>query len=199
MLNDSSHNSFVDRVKRFPCGMGFKPDVVENLVKDNAPRDPEAVPGGTVHYNVSYTPTPLPRSVAVYEEQESLIREAEAFVAVNPDYTRCMPNFDALTAYMVAAGMSPVRENFQVAYDHLKREGKMVLNNPVPVYYDRRAVENLRVQTPRLYSNRDSTANAAFEVSDWKNISDIKLSKVKQPVVTKEPGSRRFLFEQEEQ
>ena len=207
-----------------------KPVALKVEESDNVPCDPETVPGGVVSYNVSHTSTTVPDWGDAYEEQESVRREAEAFIAANPDYVRCMPNFETLTNWMVARHLAPTRTNFQSAYDQLKFDGKMVLNNPATItsaYYDRRAAANLRASRPRRYSpqevaavraatpyhpstrtgigqiinvNTERLALAAFEVTELKDISDINLytSKTKQPLAVKEPGNRRFQFEQEE-
>ena len=94
-------------------------------------------------------------------------------------------------------------------------------------YYDRRAAANLRASRPKRYSpqevaavraatpyhpstrtgigqiinvNTERLARADFEVTELKDISDINLStsKTKQLLAVKEPGNRRFQFEQEE-
>ena len=150
---------FVEKVKGFLRGVGFKlnsgikssqPTALKIKESDNAPCDPETVPGGVVSYNVSLTS-----------------------------------------------------------------------------YYDRRAAANLRAPGPRRYStqevaaaraatpyhpgtltgigqiinvNTERLARADFEVTELKDISDINLytSKTKQPLAVKEPGNRRFQFEQGE-
>lgn len=59
-------------------------------------------------------------------------QEAEAFAYSNPDYYICPENFRTITSWMVKNNLSPVRENFQLAYDKLKAEGLMV-SAPLPV------------------------------------------------------------------
>ena len=50
--------------------------------------------------------------------------ESDAFLANNPDYFPCRENFDTLTGYMVTRNLEPTRENFQFAYEKLKRSGE---------------------------------------------------------------------------
>jgi hypothetical protein len=58
-------------------------------------------------------------------------QEAEAFAYANPEYYVCVDNFQTITAWMVKNGLSPVRENFQLAYDTLKEQGLMI-QAPIP-------------------------------------------------------------------
>jgi hypothetical protein len=50
-------------------------------------------------------------------------QEAEAFAMANSDYYACPENFRTITSWMQKNNLSPVRENFQYAYDSLKGEG----------------------------------------------------------------------------
>lgn len=70
-------------------------------------------------------------------EQENLgLRakvEANAFVADNTDYYKCDENFEAITSWMVRYNLSPVKANFQKAYDTLKTQGVLILGESIPV------------------------------------------------------------------
>ena len=63
-------------------------------------------------------------------------QEAEAFAYANADYYVCLENFQTITSWMVKNNLSPVRENFQLAYDTLKKEGLMIeaprVEAPIP-------------------------------------------------------------------
>ena len=54
--------------------------------------------------------------------------ESDAFVADNPDYVKCNGNFEAITSWMVRYDLAPTRENFQLAYDTLKKSGVLVVS-----------------------------------------------------------------------
>ena len=54
--------------------------------------------------------------------------ESDAFVAANPDYVKCNGNFEAITSWMVRYDLAPTRENFQLAYDTLKKAGVLVVS-----------------------------------------------------------------------
>jgi len=68
--------------------------------------------------------------------------ESDAFVAANPDYVKCQSNFEAITSWMVRYDLSPVRENFQLAYDKLKEAGNVLVLSYADV------PEEERVQPP---------------------------------------------------
>jgi hypothetical protein len=53
--------------------------------------------------------------------------EANAFVADNPDYYKCQENFEAITSWMVRYNLTPVKANYQKAYDTLKRQDVLIL------------------------------------------------------------------------
>lgn len=53
-------------------------------------------------------------------------QEAEAFAMANPEYYVCAENFKTITSWMIKNNLSPVRENFQLAYDTLKAEGLII-------------------------------------------------------------------------
>lgn len=53
-------------------------------------------------------------------------READAFVAGNPDYYKCRENFEAITNWMTRYNLAPLRDNFQLAYDKLNAAGLLL-------------------------------------------------------------------------
>jgi hypothetical protein len=57
-------------------------------------------------------------------------QEAEFFAMSNPEYFMCDENFRMITNWMVKNDLSPVRENFQLAYDTLKAED-LIIKAPV--------------------------------------------------------------------
>jgi hypothetical protein len=52
--------------------------------------------------------------------------ETDAFLAANPQYFKCMENYEAITSWMVRKNLEPVRENFQAAYNTLAAAGILV-------------------------------------------------------------------------
>ena len=73
--------------------------------------------------------------------------ESDAFVASTPDYVKCQSNFEAITSWMVRYGLSPVRENFKLAYDKLKKAGVLIVN-----YEDVPEEERVEVQANSVVS-----------------------------------------------
>jgi hypothetical protein len=69
-------------------------------------------------------------------------QEAEFFASSNPDYYPDVENFRTITAWMVKNGLSPVRENFQLAYDTLRKEG-LIIQAPQP-----ERIENVNITPP---------------------------------------------------
>ena len=53
--------------------------------------------------------------------------EANAFVADNPDYYKCQENFEAITSWMVRYNLTPIKANYQKAYDTLKAGNLLIL------------------------------------------------------------------------
>jgi hypothetical protein len=58
--------------------------------------------------------------------------EVGAFLAENPTYYKCPENFETISNWMVKNELSPVKENFQLAYDTLRAQGLLV-NGPAIV------------------------------------------------------------------
>lgn len=56
--------------------------------------------------------------------------EADAFVAKNKDYVVCDENFQAITNWMIRYKLAPVRDNFQKAFNALKEDNILILNQP---------------------------------------------------------------------
>jgi hypothetical protein len=52
--------------------------------------------------------------------------EADAFVANTPAYYKCQENFETITNWMLKNNLSPVRENFKVAYDAMMKAELLV-------------------------------------------------------------------------
>src|SRR5580658_9065614 len=72
-------------------------------------------------------------------------QEAEAFAYANQDYFACRENFETITSWMVKNQLSPIRENFQLAYDTLKKEG-LILQAPVEAPVSTVSVSNTPVE-----------------------------------------------------
>jgi hypothetical protein len=53
--------------------------------------------------------------------------EAEAFVRDNPDYYNCEENSQTIISWILRYELAPVKSNFQLAYDTLKKQGALVL------------------------------------------------------------------------
>lgn len=66
------------------------------------------------------------RKIAAMDARE----QAEAFVRSTPDYYVCPDNFMTLANWMIKNDLEPVKENYQYAYDELKKAGLM-LERPV--------------------------------------------------------------------
>lgn len=65
------------------------------------------------------------------DQQEAILQlkakiEVDAFLASNPQYYRCDENLQAITGWMINKNLYPVRENFQLAYETLKRANILV-------------------------------------------------------------------------
>jgi hypothetical protein len=57
--------------------------------------------------------------------------EADAFVALTPEYVKCDSNFESITGWMVKHRLEPLRQNFRLAFDTLKAAGVLIVNEPV--------------------------------------------------------------------
>lgn len=56
------------------------------------------------------------------------VAESEAFMADNQDFVRCPENGEAITSWLVRYNLAPVKENYQTAFDTLKKAGVLVLS-----------------------------------------------------------------------
>lgn len=56
--------------------------------------------------------------------------EAKLFVQANPDYLVCPENYETISNWMVKNRLTPIRSNFQLAYDTLKAVG-LLLEAPI--------------------------------------------------------------------
>lgn len=59
-------------------------------------------------------------------ESEKAQREVASFMSANPDYVVCAENSTAITNWMTRKNLSPVQENFQTAYNTLRKAGIMI-------------------------------------------------------------------------
>lgn len=53
-------------------------------------------------------------------------READLFMASNPEYVKCLENGQAISGWLVRYGLAPVQSNYQKAYETLKSAGVLV-------------------------------------------------------------------------
>ena len=90
---------------------------------------------------VGVTPSVLRDTLSRLSQNEmSLLArvESDAFMAANRDYYKCKENSDAVTGWMIKNNLAPLQQNFQLAYDTLKKDdvlligGGTVLNTPAP-------------------------------------------------------------------
>lgn len=56
--------------------------------------------------------------------------ESDAFIQSNPEYFRCQENFETITNWMLKNQLSPIRQNFQLAYNTLRAAG-LLLDAPI--------------------------------------------------------------------
>lgn len=228
--NDASHNGLVNTVKRFLRGMGFKPDSVANLVRDNQPlpRFEDSNLGryyidstGGWHWtcdNIIYEykdDIDGPTHWFTPEEIEARIEYTKpvALKVEESDNTPCDPETvpGGVVSYNVSHTSTTVPD-WGDAYEEQgsARRAAANLRAPGPRRYSLQEVAAVRAATPYHPSTRtgigqiinvntERLALTDFEVTELKDISDINLytSKTKQPLAVKEPGNRRFQFEQE--
>jgi len=53
--------------------------------------------------------------------------ESDAFMVNNPDYFKCQENFEAITNWMLKNDLAPLRQNFQMAFDTLKKDDVILM------------------------------------------------------------------------
>ena len=59
--------------------------------------------------------------------------ESDAFMESTPEYFPCMENFTTLTNWMVKNDLSPVRQNFTMAFNKLREDGLMLDAPETPI------------------------------------------------------------------
>lgn len=134
-LRAYDEETFEDGTQRYQTPIEFKqveltPDQRVKLSRDLL--DPEAFDEAAdvlFEYAVGAKPADLRK--ALKQQQDEIVtikakQEADAFVRDNPDYYKCPENFETITGWMVKNDLAPVRENFQRAYDKLRRDGVIV-------------------------------------------------------------------------
>lgn len=84
------------------------------------------------------SPTELTKTISELQAdriQAKAVAEANAFAQANPGYVSCPENAEAITNWLLRYNLSPVRANFQRAYEKLKAANVLVeipLPPPVP-------------------------------------------------------------------
>jgi hypothetical protein len=104
---------------------------------DSIPEDVERMDGDTLPFEERLL---VGHSFANrYEQQQRKLRQlegqrqAELFVANNPEYFACQENFEALVSFMVVNSLAPTVSNFQIAYDKLSAAGLLITAPEQPI------------------------------------------------------------------
>jgi hypothetical protein len=147
-LGISDTENIPEGATKFELPLEFKPRQLtpdERVQLSRDLLDPERCEQATTtmfESAVGVTPTVLRDTLSRLSQNEmSLLArvESDAFMASNKDYYRCKENSDAITGWMIKNNLAPLQQNFQLAYDTLKKDdvllfgGGTVLNTPAPV------------------------------------------------------------------